>query len=181
MPDNPSVQFEHSDVEGGPIVGFGVGLGIAVVLTMIGTWAMLRFMTSGSAPESARDNPWAREDHNEWQLRDHAPESTTQIERNNYSRLSGIPSLEKLALQDPQQDTGNPKEVTVRQQIAEQEAYLSSYGALRQGKNEIVHIPIEKAMSRILSKLKTASGPAPDEFYQAPSRSSSGQASRRAP
>jgi hypothetical protein len=68
---------------------------------------------------------------------------------------------------------------TIQEQIAREEAFLARQPGLWPDGSG--HIPIEAAMKKLAGKLPHRDGDAVEEFYRAPSRSSSGQKARREP
>jgi hypothetical protein len=92
--------------------------------------------------------------------------------------LPADPRLEGIDLLHPDHDVGRIHDRgTAQQQVNDQEAKLRSYGWIDR-KAGTVRIPIEEAMKKVAGNLPSRPGSTTEEFYQAPSASSSGRMPR---
>jgi hypothetical protein len=179
---NPSVRFETKDVSARGVVTFAVGLIAAILLTAGGMWLLLTFYSRRETAEKKPDDFWSARERITWQPYQQFPEwiPLPAIDRADHSRLYPLPRLEKGKPENPLQDTGRVLEYTIQMQIADEEEHLNSNGWVK-GEKGVVHVPVEQAMTKERRRLnaEARNGDATEEFYHAPSRSSSGQASRR--
>jgi hypothetical protein len=184
---NSAVRFERSDVEANGILVFAGSLALFILLSAVGMWLFLLGMSYTQREEKKPQDYWTRTNPEERvppftrpQLKPTGEQS--ELNRDPHSQLPPRPYLEDLRLQDPMQMAGPVREISIGQQVAEEEQRLANYGWVtlpEKGVKGIAHIPIEQAMQRLVSQKRPAgNSDTVPEFYQAPSRSSSGQRPR---
>jgi hypothetical protein len=188
-PLNPQVRFERSDADANGVYIFAAGLVALIMLSSVGMLFLMWGLAAQQKEEKKPQDYWtthAPEKVGSFPRKQEQPtEKDSKLDRDPHSRLVPLPYLEKVELESMDQDAGRVRELTIQQQILEEEGRLASYGwqpGSGQGEQRIVYVPIEEAMKRLAKKLPVRKGGKPDdatlEFYRAPSRSSSGQMPR---
>jgi hypothetical protein len=173
-PVNPAVRYERTDASFKDVLTFGVGLAVICVACAALLWGLFVYAIYHENAVKKSDLPWDPEQQR----------GSAQLPRTRPGPLepgtpqSGLdpkPRLEKLP-DEPPYETDRTRPGTAQQQRKEEEDYLNSTGWVDR-KNGVVHIPIEQAMAKVAGQLPVRKGPgsATDEYYQAPSRSSSGR------
>jgi hypothetical protein len=169
---NPAVRYEPKDVSPRGVYTFAGALVALLLLVGGGVWLLFGYY--GGREEAAKKpvDYWSTHDRAQraWQPYQKFAGwvELPAIDRADHSRLHELPRLEKVL-----------PEYTVQMQVADEEDYLSSTGWVK-GEKGVVHIPIEQAMKKTMAQLNETArdGDATEEFYRAPSRSSSGQQPR---
>jgi hypothetical protein len=151
-----SVRHEPTDLSFRGVMTFYAGLAISLVLVAVGVWCMVRFLSYREDELKRSESPWTMEEKS----------SRREEVAGEQSRLPLLPRLEGL-------ETGP----TIQEQFRQEEKHLGEYGWMDR-KAEIVHIPIEDAMKKLVGNLPARDGKDVDEFLAAPSASSSGRVPR---
>jgi len=179
---NPSVRYEPKDVSARGVYAFAGGLVALLLLVAGGMWLLFHFLGGREEAAKKADEYWSQQGSGRrgWQPYQKFPDwvNLPAIDRSDSSRQRPLPRLEKVELEVHDPGSGVP-EYTVRMQIEAEEDHLQSAGWVK-GEKGVVHIPIEQAMKKTMAQLNETArdGDATEEFFRAPSRSSSGQQPR---
>ncbi len=159
--DKPSVGHETSDVNIRAILLFAAGLVVLGVVVQVGLWGM--FVYFRERENAANKSPYPL-----------TAEQRQRFQETGERTLPPPPRLEGLPPVDPSHSVGRLRPGSAEAQVAEQEAWLGSYGTAKQGDREVLHIPITRAMKVLEGKLPArAEGPTDPQL---PSDSNSGRA-----
>jgi hypothetical protein len=144
---NPEVKFEHSDIDSGRIVTFGVVFALLVIGSLGCSWALFRFIERSEQKRKVSPLPPAMVDSNP---------------------LPPKPRLE--ALEDVREHNISLWPPRAANHLAPQQEVLAK------GDPKAGVIPIQEAIDKLAGKLPARKGPTPKEFApDLPSQSASGR------
>jgi hypothetical protein len=179
-PVNPSVRYEHTDVNTRGVLWFVVALAAGIIIVMLVLWGLFHLFLRREAAQKKSDYPLAVQQRGQQPLPEQLPPSP-RLEGLSVKGLEMPPGRVYQPDASVQHDIGRVRASSANVLYRQQERELNGYGWVRGEKDKVAHIPIEEAMKRLADKLPARKGEKTDkrnEFLGEPSGTSSGRVPR---